>query len=97
MWNNSLLPSCGSTRAVEEVQLMAEKVMQGSSCCGTHVQVTHLCFGAQTKVEMAGEDSSNKRLNGFRHEELFMQERLSRLALLRDSKNREIEFSEKQM
>lgn len=76
---------------------MAAKVMQGSSCCGTHVQVTHLCFGAQTKVEMAGEDSSNKRLNGFRHEELFMQERLSRLALLRDSKNREIEFSEKQV
>lgn len=67
--------------------MTAAKVMQGSSCGGTHVWVTHLCFGAQTKAEMAGEDSSKKRLYGFRHEELFMQERLSRLALFRDSEN----------
>lgn len=68
--------------------MTAAEVMQGSLCCGAHVQVTHLCFGAQTKAEITGEDSSNKRLYGFRHEELFLQERLSRLALFRDSKNR---------
>lgn len=60
-----------------------------------HIWVTHLCFDAQTKAEMAGDDGSKKRLYGFRHEELFMQGRLSRL--FTDSKNREIEFSEKQM